>query len=48
MYYNTFISRRTTNTTLVRLATGDAKADIKNNIIYAVAGSGKLAITAGK
>lgn len=48
LYYNTFVSRRTTNTTLIRLATSDAKADIKNNIIFAVAGKGKLAITTGK
>ncbi len=48
LYYNTFVSRRSGKTTLIRLATKDAKADIQNNIIFASAGSGQLAITAGR
>ncbi len=47
LYHNTVISTRNGNTTLLRLSTDDATADIRNNIIYTSAGSGHLALTNG-
>ncbi|SLM29423.1 putative polysaccharide-degrading enzyme [Desulfamplus magnetovallimortis] len=46
-YHNTVISRRTGNTTLIRLSTSDVTADIRNNIIYTEASPGRLALTNG-
>ncbi|MCB0429663.1 MAG: right-handed parallel beta-helix repeat-containing protein [Flavobacteriales bacterium] len=43
-YYNTVVSFRSGNTTLMRLSTNDESADIRNNVIYATAGGTKLAL----
>ena len=43
-HYNTVISTRSGNTTLFRLSTNDESADCRNNIIYATAGDGYLAM----
>ncbi len=47
LYNNTIISTRDGNTTLIRLATDDVTADIRNNIIYTTASPGHLALTNG-
>jgi hypothetical protein len=46
-YHNTVVSTRSGNTTLMRLSTLDVTALVFNNIIYASAGGGYLAITSG-
>lgn len=48
LYHNTIVSKRTSNTTLIRLSTDDVTADIRNNIIYTEASPGHLALTAGQ
>jgi hypothetical protein len=47
-YHNTVISTRSGNTTLMRLATNAASADLRNNLIYASAGGDYMAITSGR
>lgn len=47
-YHNTVISQRSSNTTLIRLATSDVTADIRNNIIFTTAAPGRLALTNGR
>jgi hypothetical protein len=47
-YHNTVISTRNGNTTLMRLATNAASADLRNNLIFASAGGGYIAITSGR
>ncbi len=47
-YHNTVVSTRSGNTTLMRLATNDARADLFNNILFATAGGTYLAITSGR
>ncbi len=44
LYANTVVSRRSANTTLLRLSTGDEHADIRNNVVRATAGPSRLAI----
>ena len=48
-YHNTVYSTRSGNTTLLRLSTDDENADIRNCVVHATAGEGRLAIrtTAG-
>lgn len=46
-YYNTVVSTRSGNTTLMRLSTTDVHADVVDNILYASAGGSRLAITSG-
>ena len=46
-YHNTVVSTRSGNTTLMRLSTTDVHADVVNNILYALAGGSRLAITSG-
>ncbi|MBF0469229.1 MAG: polysaccharide-degrading enzyme [Desulfamplus sp.] len=46
-YHNTVISKRSSNTTLVRLSTKDVTADIRNNIVFTTASPGRLALTNG-
>jgi hypothetical protein len=43
-YSNTVVSHRTGNTTLLRLSTNGESCDCRNNILDAVAGSGRLAV----
>ncbi|MBT8202439.1 MAG: right-handed parallel beta-helix repeat-containing protein [Acidimicrobiia bacterium] len=45
LYHNTIVSTRSGNTTLLRLSTDDESADVRNNIVRATAGSGRLAIS---
>jgi hypothetical protein len=47
-YHNTVISTRSGNTTLMRLATNTASADIRNNLLLTTAGGSYLAITSGR
>jgi hypothetical protein len=47
-YHNTVISTRSGNTTLMRLATNGASADLRNNLIFASAGGSFMAITSGR
>jgi hypothetical protein len=47
-YHNTVISTRGDNTTLMRLATNTASADLRNNVIFASAGGNSVAITSGR
>ncbi|NNG00537.1 MAG: right-handed parallel beta-helix repeat-containing protein [Desulfobacteraceae bacterium] len=47
LYHNTLVSTRSGNTTLIRLSTDNVTADIRNNIVYTVAGAGRLALTNG-
>jgi hypothetical protein len=47
-YHNTVISTRSGNTTLMRLATNAASADLRNNLIFASAGGDFVAITSGR
>jgi len=47
LYHNTVVSTRSGNTTLVRLSTDDVTVDIRDNVIYASAGAGRLAATTG-
>lgn len=47
-YHNTVVSTRSGNTTLMRLATNTATADIRNNLLLATAGGNYLAITSGR
>lgn len=47
-YHNTVISTRSGNTTLMRLATNAASADIRNNLFLTTAGGSYLAITSGR
>jgi hypothetical protein len=46
IYHNTIISKRSGNTTLIRLSLDNAAADIRNNIIYTT--SNRLALTNGR
>lgn len=48
LYNNTIISKRSGNTTLIRLSTENVTADIRNNIIYTTAPPGRLALTNGQ
>lgn len=48
LYHNTLISTRSGNTTLMRLATNAASADVRNNLLFATAGGSCLAITSGR
>ena len=43
-YHNTLISKRSGNTTLLRLSTNDEAADVRNNILYVTASGDKLAM----
>jgi hypothetical protein len=47
-YHNTVISTRSGNTTLMRLATNAASADLRNNLTFATAGGDYVAITSGR
>lgn len=47
LFHNTIVSTRSGNTTVLRLSSADGIADLRNNLIVATAGSGKLAISAG-
>lgn len=47
-YHNTVVSTRGGNTTLMRLATNPARAEVFNNILFATAGGSRLAITSGR
>lgn len=47
LYANTIVSTRTGNTTLMRLSSNGESADVRNNIVVATAGSGRLAIVDG-
>ncbi len=46
-YHNTVISTRSGNTTLMRLSTNTVNADLRNNLLFASAGGGYMAITSG-
>ena len=43
-YANTVVSRRTGNTTLVRLSTGDESADVRDNVLFVTAAGNRLAL----
>lgn len=43
-YNNTVVSHRTGNTTLMRLSTGDERADVRNNVLYVTATGNRLAL----
>lgn len=43
-YFNTIVSSRSGNTTLLRLSTNDETADIRNNVIYVTASGSSLGI----
>lgn len=43
-YANTVVSRRTGNTTLVRLSTNDERADVRNNMLFVTASGNRLAL----
>jgi hypothetical protein len=43
-YHNTVISRRSGNTTLMRLSTDEESADCRNNILYVTANGNRLAM----
>lgn len=47
LFNNTIVSTRSGNTTLIRLATDDVTAEIRNNIIHTTASPGHLALTNG-
>ena len=47
-YHNTVVSTRSGNTTLMRLATNGARAEVFNNILVSKAGGAFLAITSGR
>ncbi len=47
-YHNTVISTRSGNTTLLRLSTNNASADLRNNLLYASSGGSSLAISSGR
>ncbi len=47
-YNNTVVSTRSGNTTLIRLATNDVRAEMRNNIVYTTASSGHLAVCSGR
>ncbi len=47
-YHNTVVSTRSGNTTLMRLATNAARAEVFANILFATAGGARLAITSGR
>lgn len=42
-HHNTVVSKRTANTTLVRLSTADESADVRNNVLYVTATGNRLA-----
>jgi Putative Ig domain len=46
-YNNTIISKRSGNTTLLRLSTNEETADVRNNIVYVTAAGNKLALIDG-
>lgn len=48
LYHNTIVSKRSNNTTLIRLSTDDVTADIRNNIVFTSASPGHLALTNGQ
>lgn len=43
-YNNTVVSRRAGNTTLLRLSTGEERADVRNNLLYVTATGDRLAL----
>jgi len=43
-YANTVVSRRTGNTTLIRLSTGDESADVRDNVLFVTATGNRLAL----
>ncbi len=43
-YNNTLISKRSGNTTLLRLSTNDEHADVRNNLLYVTAAGNRLAM----
>jgi len=43
-YFNTVVSSRSGNTTLLRLSTNDETADVRNNVIYVTASGSSLGI----
>lgn len=45
--HNTVVSYRTNRARLIRLSTNDEKAEIRNNIIYAIAGGSQMSISDG-
>ncbi len=44
LHHNTIISKRTGNTTLLRLSTDDESADVRNNLLYVTAAGSRLAM----
>jgi len=43
-HHNTIVSRRTGNTTLLRLSTTDESADVRNDVVFVTASGGHLAL----
>jgi len=43
-FHNTVVSKRSGNTTLVRLSTGDESADVRDNLLYVTASGDRLAL----